>query len=293
MITPSLRTTRRLRLGWVRLRTRAEATIERLWAPVRDVEPDFWSSLGREFSTWRLWVDRSVVLVYALATGLLVVGFTLLSQGASQWFLGMSTSEGWGPWFALVWTPALTVLVVWWTRRFVPGAAGSGIPQVIRAFEDPLDPARQSHLVSLRTSLHKIGLVSTGLLAGLSIGREGPTVQVGAGIMVHARRWLSPNSGIDAHDLMVAGAAAGIAAAFNTPLGGIVFALEQLSRRGSISHSTLVIACIVLAGLVAVAVFGNITYFGRLAVQDLHWGCSGPDWRWRSRRGWPVACSRS
>ena len=276
MIALSLRTTRRLRLGWGRLRAWIDATVERLWGPVRDVEPDFWRSLGKEFSTWRLWVDRSVVLVYALMTGLLVVGFTLLSQGASQWYLGMSTAEGWGPWFALVWTPALTVAVVWWTRRFVPGAAGSGIPQVMRAFEDPVDPARQSHLVSLRTSLHKIGLVSTGLLAGLSIGREGPTVQVGAGIMAHARRWLSPHSGIDAHDLMVAGAAAGIAAAFNTPLGGIVFALEQLSRRRSISHSTLVIACIVLAGLAAVSVFGNITYFGRLPVQDLDWSLFWP-----------------
>jgi H+/Cl- antiporter ClcA len=49
--------------------------------------------------------------------------------------------------------------------------------------------------VSLRVSLHKIGLVSGGLLAGLSIGREGPTVQVGAGVMQHASRWLSPHSG--------------------------------------------------------------------------------------------------
>jgi H+/Cl- antiporter ClcA len=50
------------------------------------------------------------------------------------------------------------------------------------------------------------------------------------------------------HDLMVAGAAAGIAAAFNTPLGGVIFALEQLSRRRSMSHSSLVIVSIVLSG---------------------------------------------
>ncbi len=83
--------------------------------------------------------------------------------------------------------------------------------------------------------------------------------------MLHARRWLSPGAGIDAHDLIVAGAAAGIAAAFNTPLGGVVFALEQLSRRRDLSHSSLVIISIVLAGLVAVSVFGNVTYFGKVA----------------------------
>ncbi|MBK6470970.1 MAG: chloride channel protein, partial [Betaproteobacteria bacterium] len=95
-------------------------------------------------------------------------------------------------------------------------------------------------------------------------------------MMVHARRWLSPRTDLDAHDLMVAGAAAGIAAAFNTPLGGIVFALEQLSRRRKLSHSALVIASIVLAGLVAVSVFGNVTYFGRLRVQELSWALFRP-----------------
>lgn len=94
--------------------------------------------------------------------------------------------------------------------------------------------------------------------------------------MAHARRWLSPQSGIDTHDLMVAGAAAGIAAAFNTPLGGIVFAIEQLSRRRSMSHSGLVISSIVLAGLVAVSAFGNETCFGSLRVQSLSWSLLVP-----------------
>ena len=243
---------------------------------MHDHEPDFWQNLRRELASGRQWIDRAVVLGYAVATGLLVVGFTLLSEQAISAFQRVREWGGHGGWITLLWTPALTVAVLWWTRRFVPAAGGSGVPQVIVALDEDTSPERRGWLVSLKVSLHKIGLVSAGLFAGLSIGREGPTVQVGAGLMQHARRWLSPGSGIDAHDLMVAGAAAGIAAAFNTPLGGVIFAMEQLSRRRSMTHSALVVACIVLSGLVAISMFGNHSYFGRLRVQALDWSLLGP-----------------
>lgn len=235
--------------------------------------PDAWRHLRQGLRAGRHWADRAVVLVMAALTGLVVVGFTLLSEASSSAFHHLSALH---PLWALLWTPAVTVAVVALTRRHAPGAAGSGIPQVMHALSDGLDEADRGRWVSFRLSLQKIGLVAGGLLAGLSIGREGPTVQVGAGVMLQARRWLSPAAGIDAHDLMVAGAAAGIAAAFNTPLGGIVFALEQLSRRRGGLHGALVIAAIVLSGLVAVSVFGNETYFGRLRVQQLDLGLLGP-----------------
>lgn len=241
------------------------------WRAAHDIEPEFWRNLQQELRAGRQWADRAIVLAFAAATGAVVVAFTLLAEAAIHMFQALAQWGTQGRWLTLLWTPALTVALLWWARRYVPGALGSGIPQVVRVLDDDLPPAQRAWLVSLRVSLHKIGLVSGGLLAGLSIGREGPTVQVGAGVMVSAKRWLSPQSGIDEHDLMVAGAAAGIAAAFNTPLGGIVFALEQLTRRRHMSHSALVIAAIVLAGLVALAVFGNVTYFGRLRVQAMDW----------------------
>lgn len=239
-------------------------------------QPDFWRNLRSELAAGPHWADRAVVLAYSVVTGLVVVGFTLAAEAASEGFAHLRQLGAWGPWLALAWTPALTVAVLWWTRRFAPGAEGSGIPQVVAALDDAMPAAQRNALVSVRVSLQKIGLVSGGLLAGLSIGREGPTVQVGAGVMHHARRWLSPRAAIDAHDLMVAGAAAGIAAAFNTPLGGVIFALEQLSHRRSSSHSGLVIISIVLAGLVAVSAFGNLTYFGELRVQHLDWSVLAP-----------------
>jgi H+/Cl- antiporter ClcA len=264
-------------------RTAAHAAwrgVRRAWVrgqrSLRQQHPGFGRQVLQELTLGRQWVDRAVVLGFAVLTGVVVVGFTLLAEAAIQAF---RTVESWGSagrYVVLLWTPLLTVGVLWGTRRYAPAAAGSGIPQVLRALDDGLDHARRSALVSLRMSFQKIALVCGGLLAGLSIGREGPTVQVGAGVMSAAQRGLSPRAVLDAHDLMVAGAAAGIAAAFNTPLGGIVFALEQLTRRRGLSHSTWVIAAIVMAGMVSVAVFGNETYFGRLRVQQMSWSLWWP-----------------
>ena len=236
-------------------------------------EPDFLQNLRVELSNGRLWFDRAVVLVYAIAAGLLVVLFTLLSDWAFSVF---EKIHGANPWLVLVWTPALTAGIVWATRRYFPGTAGSGIPQVIAALDPATPPDMRGRFVSLRLSLAKIGLASGGLLAGLSIGREGPSVQVAAGVMLHARRWLRPDSGMSTHALLVAGGAAGIAAAFNAPLAGVVFAIEELSRKLESRNSGLIITAIVLAGLMGVSVFGNITYFGVIKVPPLGWGAVLP-----------------
>lgn len=234
-----------------------------------DETPDFWRNLKREIRAGRAWIDRAIVLAAAVATGASVVGVTLLCEAASHLHDRMRDSGPLGPWLMLLWTPVLTAILVWLTRRFAPGAAGSGIPQVMVALDDSLAPERRRALVSLPLAIQKAALLGGTMLAGLSAGREGPTVQIGAGVMLSVRRWLSPAARIDGHDLMVAGAAAGIAAAFNTPLGGVMFALEKLSRRHHAAQSALVIISIVLSGLVAVSVFGNLTYFGQLRVQSL------------------------
>jgi H+/Cl- antiporter ClcA len=222
-----------------------------------------------EMLTGGAWMDRAIILAFAGGTGVLAVGFTLLAEYAGHLHAAALSATPLGLWLGLIWTPALAVGVLWWARRFAPGAQGSGIQQVLRALDDDLTPEKKTWLVSIKLSFHKVIMVCGGLLAGLSIGREGPMVQIGAGVMNHARRYLRPSSAIDSHDLLVAGAAAGIAAAFNTPLGGVIFALEKMSKRRSLSQSTVVISSIVLAGLVSVAVFGNLTYFGELRVQEL------------------------
>jgi H+/Cl- antiporter ClcA len=125
-----------------------------------------------------------------------------------------------------------------------------------------LDQAARGRLVSIRIAIGKIILTLFGLLCGASIGREGPTVQVGASIMFAIGR-LSPRR---QSGLILAGASAGIAAAFNTPLAGIVFGIEEMNRAFEIQTSGLLLGGIILAGLTSVALLGDYTYFGTTSV---------------------------
>ena len=216
-------------------------------------------ALRREVSDWRLWWARGAVVLAAIVAGLTIVGFTWLAEHALDLFFSVQTQAWWAP---LLWTPACTAAIVWCTRRFAPGASGSGIPQVMAVLSPAMPPERIGRLVSLRISAAKIVLTSWGMLAGLSLGREGPSVQIAAGILQQARRFMPKGSMVSAHSLLVAGGAAGIAAAFNTPLAGVMFAIEELARGPEQRSSGLIIAAIVMAGVIAVSVHGNGTYFG-------------------------------
>jgi H+/Cl- antiporter ClcA len=92
-----------------------------------------------------------------------------------------------------------------------------------------------------------------GLLVGAFVRREGPTVQIGASIMPALGR-LSPRR---QPGLILAGAGAGVAAAFNTPLGGIVFGIEEMSRSFEVRASGLIIGAVILGGLTSLALVGS------------------------------------
>lgn len=216
---------------------------------------------------WRLrWQVRAVLWIAAALAGLAVVGFaTLAEQALSLFFLVQSR---W-PWAPFVLAPAVGMGVSWATLRWVGGASGSGIPQVVAATRLSGAGAPVRALLSWRIVLGKIGLGSLVLTGGFSAGREGPSVQVAASIVHAAGRWLPHSRAIRASDLILAGGAAGIAAAFNTPLAGIVFAVEELGRRLETRTSGVLVSAIIVSGLVAIALKGNYTYFGQLSVPDL------------------------
>ena len=230
-------------------------------------DPNFYREIRTEVFDARLWLDRAIVLAYGALAGLVVVLFTLMIDWAFRLF---GVLEGRAPWLLPLWTPLLTAGIVWLTRRHAAMSAGSGIPQVIAAQDEALDDAGQRWFVSLRLAVAKLLLATLGFAAGLSIGKEGPSVQIAAGVMQHSRRWLGAR-GISPRALLVAGGAAGIAAAFNAPLAGVVFAFEELSRGMEARYSGVVIAAIVLAGLMGVSVFGDKAYFGAIAAAPPGW----------------------
>ena len=108
----------------------------------------------------------------------------------------------------------------------------------------------------------KIALTLVGLAGGASIGREGPTIQVGAALMHAIGRAVRLDAAETRRAVVLAGGAAGIAAAFNTPLAGIVFAIEELSRSFESRTSGVVFTSVLIAGAVSLALVGNYSYFG-------------------------------
>ncbi|OWJ75363.1 chloride channel protein [Haematobacter genomosp. 1] len=203
------------------------------------------------------WRARLVFWIGALVTGLVSVAFAHAADTAQHLFGRMISGPPWRLWATILLTPAgfiACALIAW---RYFPGSQGSGIPQTIAARE--LKGRGRLIYLSIRTAVGKILLTVAGLLCGASIGREGPTVQIGAAIMLLSARL---GGMTQARGLILAGSAAGIAAAFNTPLAGIVFAIEEMGRSYHARTNGLVLSTVVIAGLASLAIEGHYTYFG-------------------------------
>jgi H+/Cl- antiporter ClcA len=217
--------------------------------------------LRRSRSVWRsrrVWRMRLVFWLGAAAIGLVSVAFAAGADAAQEAFFALRGSGPAGASLALALPPAGFALSAWLAAAYFPASQGSGIPQAIaaRQFEEDAD---RGLLLSLRIAAGKILLTLLGLLSGGSIGREGPTVQVGAAIMLATGRFAGMAR---ARGLILAGSAAGIAAAFNTPLAGIVFAIEEMGRTYEARTNGLVVSAVLLAGLASFGLTGDYTYFG-------------------------------
>lgn len=218
-----------------------------------------------ELTSLQAWYGRTLIWFAAAISGLCVVLFAWLSEWANTWFSKAYQGHTWLP---LLLTPIAGMSIVWVTRTWFMAASGSGIPQTIAAIQ--LHESARKQLVSFRIAVAKIILGTAGLAAGFSSGREGPSVQIAASIMHGFSRFLPKPFSVEPSHMILAGGAAGISAAFNTPLAGIVFAIEELGRRFEQKTNGIIITAIVLSGLVSISIQGNYAYFGNLNVGTIN-----------------------
>jgi len=203
---------------------------------------------------WRL----LVIIAAAVAGGALAVLFAKLCDLAGALHAGWAERR---PLAVLLLPPLVLPLMVWLTQTIAPESGGSGIPQVMAASEEARRGISDPR-VSLKTAGFKMLIAAVLLAAGLSIGREGPTVQIVAALVFAFTARL--RGGPHPRTLLIAGGAAGVAAAFNTPIAGVVFAVEELAKGFERRASTVVILVVVAAGAASYALAGNYSYFGEI-----------------------------
>ncbi|MBB3859670.1 H+/Cl- antiporter ClcA [Novosphingobium hassiacum] len=214
----------------------------------------------------RLWLARTAAVVGAVLLGLVAIVFAQAGDLAQHAFARAFAAH---PVLASALTPLMFVTVVGLTRRWFPEARGSGIPQVMAAGHKP-DASANGPLISLRTAAAKFVGTLLMLLGGGAVGREGPTVQISAALMVAVHRWLRVpiNAGV-----IIAGGAAGVSAAFNTPLAGVAFAIEELAAAFEQKVALMVMAAVMISGLVSLGIAGDYVYFGamtrHLAIREI------------------------
>jgi chloride channel protein, CIC family len=158
-----------------------------------------------------------LALVIGALTGLVVVAFIVLTERMG---MRLYPVDG-APWRRLFLPVAGSLGIGYLLYRYFPNARGSGVPQTKAALF-----AREGR-ITLRTILGKFFCTSATLACGIPLGREGPSVQVGAGIGSVLGRLLGL-SNEQIKKLIPVGAAAAVAAAFNTPLSAVLFALEEI-----------------------------------------------------------------
>ncbi|WP_374443406.1 chloride channel protein [Epilithonimonas sp.] len=172
---------------------------------------------------------------------------------------------GWHLWMIFILAPSGFVLSWWLVKKYAPFARGSGIPQVMAAVElaNPRDNHLIQKLLSFRILFIKIISSFVLVTSGGAIGREGPTIQIAGSVFRKVYEYLPgwwPK--ISKKNMILTGAAAGLSAAFNTPLGGIVFAVEELSKTHINYFKTALFTAVIIAGLTAQTLAGSYLYLG-------------------------------
>ena len=198
----------------------------------------------------------------AFMTGLVAVLYAKLFSLAE---MGTKYIFQLGSWYFFIITPTCFALATWLVIKFAPFSRGSGIPQVSAAIDltTPKQYYKVERLLSLKILFVKIISSLIMVFGGGIIGREGPTIQISAAIFKKINDWLPEwYPKISKRNMLVTGAAAGLASAFNTPLGGIVFAIEELTKTHISFFKSALLTGVIIAGLTALNFLGPYLYLG-------------------------------
>ncbi|WP_233141975.1 chloride channel protein [Aggregatibacter actinomycetemcomitans] len=206
-------------------------------------------------------VELSCLMIGATLVSLFSLGFAKLADLGLEWNAQWTQQHPFAAWVVM---PCGLAALAWFVLKYTPYVGGSGIPQVIASLSLPYN-SDKTRLVAFAQTLWKIPLTFLAMLFGASVGREGPSVQVGAAVMLWwgnlCRQYGVAFKGLSANELMATGAAGGLAAAFNAPLAGVIFAIEELGRGVLLRWERRVLLGVLAAGFILVAIDGNNPYF--------------------------------
>lgn len=200
--------------------------------------------------------------VAALLSGIVAVFYAKLFGWAEQ---GTHYLFNLAHWSIFIFAPISFGFAVWIVIKYAPFARGSGIPQVSAAnhLSTPKNIRRANQLLGFRIIIVKIISSIVMVFGGGVVGREGPTIQISASIFKKINEWLPAwYPKISRRNMIVTGAASGLAAAFNTPLGGIVFAIEELTKTHFSYFKTALLTGVIISGLTALNFLGPYLYIG-------------------------------
>jgi H+/Cl- antiporter ClcA len=208
-------------------------------------------------STWRA---LGAALIGAILAGLGALLFAVFDQQSTK--LSRAVWDA-APWAVFVIMPLGLAVILWLRDHVFPWTDGTGIPQTIAVLQAGPGELRD-RLLSMRVALGKAILTGLALFSFLSIGREGPSVQLGACFMNLVSKWTKFPRHLLERGLIMGGGAAGIAAAFNAPIAGIVFAFEEIGRRFDKENLGTIVRTVMVACLVCMVFLGNYFFYGRL-----------------------------
>lgn len=207
--------------------------------------------------------------IASLITGVCAVFYAKIFNWGEQL---MNLIFNWNPLMIFIIAPVGFVLSWWLVKEFAPYSKGSGIPQVMAAVElaNPKEHTKIRHLLSLKIIVFKILSSLALVIGGGAVGREGPTIQIAGSVFRKVNEYLPdwwPK--ISKKNMIMTGAAAGLSAAFNTPLGGIVFAVEELAKTHINYFKTALFTAVIIAGLMAQTLAGSYLYLGYPKTSDV------------------------